>query len=114
MKAKCLDSEGFRFLTRGKIYEIHSVTRDFVFIINDSGVTKRYGKNRFKLIEDESKVEKPKVEEKPKEKLVVCKIPSHGSLEYNKKYKVLSEDENNFLIKDEGGTNMWFSKKRFE
>jgi hypothetical protein len=116
-KAKCVNNEGFSFITIGKVYEIVSESRDYIVVKNDRGISKRYGKNRFNIIQEASVAvvqEKPMKKEKVEaQKTVVCKIPSH-LLEFDKKYKVIKEDEDNYLVKAKDGKEYWQAKKRFE
>ena len=109
----CIDPSGFKFLTVKKKYKVHSSTRDFVYIANDTGSVKRYGKNRFQPIDNIKKEEVIVKKQKDNKKKVICKIPTAGKLTYNKVYEVLNSTEHDYCIIDDLGNKLDFAIKRF-
>jgi len=110
-KIKCINAEGFSLITLNKVYDVVSESRDYYYIKNDGNVEKRYGKSRFKEVENtNSKAEikqeapktKPKTEEKPKG--VICKFGKGSLLIYNKVYypKGLTADKGHYIIEING------------
>lgn len=123
MKVKCINPEGFAFLSKNKIYDIVEESRDYYYIRNNSNIIKRYGKSRFELIKEVvlEKIQteaKPKYvpkakKEEPKLSLVVCKLAT-TNLSFDKKYQVISETARHYEIKGDDGEVSLFLKQRFE
>ena len=110
----CIDNEKFNFITVGKKYNIEKETRDFYYIINDSGLRKRYGKSRFSVDEEKTKpAKKVAKKEKIAEPMAKCVFVKPG-LTYKKAYKYTeSKDTAKITVTNDNGDKVSVLKKRF-
>ena len=116
-KIKCINDEKFNYITLHKVYDVEKETRDFYFVVNDSGLRKRYGKSHFEEVNPKPKAEKkpPKrVERKEKKQQVaVCYFVKPG-LTYKKQYPFTeSKDSNKITITNDNGEKTSELRKRF-
>jgi hypothetical protein len=113
MTVTCINNEGFSLITKGKSYPVINESRDFYYIINNNGIEKRYGKNRFTLDKGSlPKEEKAPPVKKEKVKIVICKFAKPGVIEYNNEYTVKRETADHYIVNVDG-TEYEVLKTRF-
>lgn len=117
---KCINPEGFVFLSINKEYEVVEESRDYYYIRNNNNVIKRYGKSRFEEVGLPTqkdpvvpKIPKVKKEKGVKVHNVICKIATLN-LTFDKKYEVISETERHYCIMSDNNKQESFLKARFE
>jgi len=105
---KCINEGAFKGITKNKLYPLVKKTKDFFFIVNNIGITTRYGKKYFKL---------HIVEKKPPEKVLkaFCIYPIKDELEFKKAYDFKEHIEKDLItLTNEQGVVANYLKKRFK
>lgn len=116
MKVKCISNGGFSFIKVDTEYELLRSTRDYYYIVNESGNPKRYGKSYFIPVEEKEKVVKKPAppKEKPPVRVVACVFPKVGILTFGKEYSIIKETPDHFIVHGDNNADVEVLKTRFK
>jgi hypothetical protein len=110
-QVECVNASGFNYISENKKYDVIKETRDYVYIQNDAGMEKRYGKNRFNILE----TKEPRKKRKETSKTLKCIFPKYQICSLHKSYEVTkSEDEDKWKITGDDGGKHDVLKTRFD